>query len=79
MVVKRFVAGVVCPRCGAMDKIRVHTENERQFRECVSCGFQDVLNADGQISELSTRVTPKAKKIDAQTQPLKFYRKPTKK
>ena len=30
--VKRFVAGVVCPRCAAMDSTRMYRDEEREYR-----------------------------------------------
>lgn len=36
---RRFIAGAVCPRCSAMDKIVVDLDSD--CRECVSCGFSE--------------------------------------
>lgn len=44
---KRFIAGAVCPRCGEMDRVRMYRDEEREYRECVNCGFQDSLRLDG--------------------------------
>jgi len=44
---KRFIAGVVCPRCGEMDTVRMYRDEEREYRECVKCGFEDSLRLDG--------------------------------
>ncbi len=53
---KRFIAGAVCPRCSEMDKLVMYVdEQQRQVRECVSCGYQDVMT-DGGPEELTTRV-----------------------
>ena len=54
--VKRFIAGAVCPACSKMDKLRMYTEGDRQHRECVSCGYADVMDQSGNIVELGTRV-----------------------
>lgn len=59
--VKRFIAGAVCPRCAEMDKLQMYeNEQQQQVRECVRCGYQDVMTDQGpkQLSseELSTRV-----------------------
>lgn len=56
--IKRFIAGAVCPACETMDTIRRWVEDGEQHRECVSCGYSDKLNAQGNIvpKELSTRV-----------------------
>lgn len=76
-VIKRFVAGAVCPRCGEMDTIRVYRNEIREYRECVKCGYQDGQNLDGspeQPEELETRVTRKPQKQEGQ--PLRFVPNP---
>jgi uncharacterized metal-binding protein (TIGR02443 family) len=40
---KRFIAGVICPKCSAMDKLQAYSEEGADFRECVSCGFKPAL------------------------------------
>ncbi len=55
-IVKRFVAGAVCPRCSAMDKIKSWTDDSGQHRECVSCGYSDVMNDQMTPQEVDTRV-----------------------
>ncbi|MGH1485550.1 MAG: YheV family putative zinc ribbon protein [Cellvibrionaceae bacterium] len=55
-VKKRFIAGAVCPRCSEMDKLMTYKENEKEFRECVSCGFKDEMRFKQQNRELETRV-----------------------
>lgn len=54
---RRFIAGAVCPRCSAMDKIVVDLDTER--RECVACGFSEERPADKLTGagELPTRVS----------------------
>ncbi|TCK03580.1 YheV family putative zinc ribbon protein [Marinobacterium mangrovicola] len=58
-VVKRFIAGAVCPRCAQMDSVRMYRDEEREYRECVKCGFEDSLRLDGRPDpeELETRVS----------------------
>ncbi|KAA0873793.1 YheV family putative zinc ribbon protein [Nitrincola tapanii] len=84
-VVKRFIAGAVCPRCGKMDCVRMYRDEEREHRECVECGFSDSLRLDGrpEPTELETRVNsekpksiPRLEADEVQVQPLKFYVKP---
>lgn len=53
---RRFMAGAVCPRCSAMDKLVVYNEGGKDFRECVSCGFKDEMNFKPIKRELETRV-----------------------
>ena len=60
-VIKRFVAGAVCPRCAKMDKLMVYQNAQaQQVRECVSCGYQDIMTDQGpaqlEPQEISTRV-----------------------
>tara|TARA_R110002110_G_scaffold205066_7_gene417081 strand:+ start:215426 stop:215695 length:270 start_codon:yes stop_codon:yes gene_type:complete len=56
---RRFIAGAVCPRCGAMDKIVVDLDTDR--RACVSCDFSEerpgVPDTPGPARELPTRAT----------------------
>ncbi len=58
-VKKRFIAGVVCPRCGEMDTVRMYRDDEREHRECVKCGFADSLRLDGRPDpeQIETRVS----------------------
>ncbi|MFT5691425.1 MAG: putative metal-binding protein (TIGR02443 family) [Oceanicoccus sp.] len=60
-VIKRFIAGAVCPRCAEMDKLLMYlNDQDQQVRECVRCNYQDVMTENGpqQISaaEIETRV-----------------------
>lgn len=41
---RRFIAGAVCPRCAAMDKIVVNLDTDQ--RECVACGFSEERPVD---------------------------------
>ncbi|WP_447894814.1 YheV family putative zinc ribbon protein [Vreelandella sp. GE22] len=57
MSVKRFIAGVICPRCAAMDRIRAWEQNGIRYRECVSCDFFEQLPIEDENgAELTTRV-----------------------
>ena len=57
-IIKRFVAGAVCPRCGELDKLRTWRDQAKEYRECVQCQYQDAMRLDGRndIDELTTRV-----------------------
>jgi len=44
---RRFIAGAVCPRCNALDRIVVFEVDGRTHRECVRCGFADTLDRRG--------------------------------
>ncbi len=57
MIARRFIAGAVCPRCAEMDKVVMYDDDLGQrVRECVSCGYRDALDENGQPGELKTRV-----------------------
>ena len=53
---RRFIAGALCPECGAQDKIVMHVGDANRRRECVQCGYVDSLDDAGTDSELPTRV-----------------------
>ena len=36
---KRFIAGVVCPKCGLLDKLVTYSKDYVNCGECVVCGF----------------------------------------
>lgn len=69
---KRFIAGAVCPRCSAMDTVVVYRENEKDFRECVSCGFKDEMRFKPQPKELPTRVTATTENQEQQVDVVKI-------
>ena len=55
-MIKRFIAGAVCPRCSERDKLRAWINAEgTQYRECVRCGFEDAIYAQPP-GEIETRV-----------------------
>jgi uncharacterized protein len=65
-VKRRFMAGAVCPRCSAMDKLVVFNAAGKDFRECVSCGFKEEMNFKPVSRELETRVNQsEQEKMDA--------------
>ena len=82
MIKKRFIAGVVCPKCGEMDKIRMYRDdNDDELRDCVACGFTETYSqhkeakaaAEPLYVELDTRVTPVGKALyDDEEKPLKI-------
>ena len=54
---RRFIAGAVCPRCSAMDKLVLHRDADgQQHRECVACGYTEAMTEQGPAHELPTRV-----------------------
>jgi uncharacterized metal-binding protein (TIGR02443 family) len=57
MIQRRFIAGAVCPRCAEMDKVVMYDNAEgERVRECVSCGYRDALDVNGNPTEIATRV-----------------------
>lgn len=74
--VKRFIAGAVCPRCSAMDRIVMYKEGDQDHRECVECGFKDEMHIKPAVRELGTRVNTPQELKQAETQVLTF--EPTK-
>jgi uncharacterized metal-binding protein (TIGR02443 family) len=56
-VTKRFIAGVICPRCAAMDRVRSWEQHGIRYRDCVSCDFFEQLPIeDESLPEMETRV-----------------------
>lgn len=37
---KQFIAGAVCPQCNAEDRVRWCKSEEREWLECVACGYE---------------------------------------
>ncbi len=68
---RRFIAGAVCPRCGAMDKIVWDMDADR--RECVACDFQEARPQADSVPELKTRVNrASARLVETQAQPVRL-------
>lgn len=55
-VIKRFIAGAVCPKCAEMDRLVSYTSEQGTFKECVACGFIEKQVVQVAPSELDTRV-----------------------
>lgn len=57
----RFIAGAVCPACGAKDTLRaeVSTDSDTQSRECVDCGFTETASSEQSNAQPDTRVEQK--------------------
>ena len=71
---KRFIAGVVCPKCGAADSVRTHIaeagEEDHQVRDCVECGYEESLAGYLESKqELPTRVNQAAKPAVEEVEP----------
>ncbi|TWH76275.1 hypothetical protein LX59_01198 [Azomonas agilis] len=74
VIIKRFIAGAVCPSCNAQDSIKMWTQDSTPHRECVSCGYTDTFNEQGNPvpTEPDTRLSPPPKPIDPNVQTLRF-------
>ena len=69
---KRFIAGVVCPKCYAMDKLQAFSEEGLDYRECVSCGFKDQMRLASSPREIETRVNTTDEEIARQISPIRI-------
>ena len=75
IVIKRFIAGAVCPKCAASDSIKAYRDTEKSLmiRECVDCGFEDALSTVvNQPNELGTRVNVTQSRDDVPSESIKF-------
>lgn len=76
---KRFIAGAHCPTCKAIDKIFTYevagdgegVENKK-FRACVSCDFEEELRFENAPTELGTRVNRSRTEREQETQQVKI-------
>lgn len=53
---KRFIAGAVCPKCAKLDKLVVYNQDDKDWRECVSCDYKEEMLFGKNQRELETRV-----------------------
>lgn len=69
----RFIAGAVCPKCGASDTLKAGYEDGGAImvRECVDCGFVDRISQSVNTpTEVSTRVSPAKSPVDVEPAPV---------
>ena len=59
--IKRFIAGAVCPKCNQMDKTVVFSIGEKNYSECVRCGFKQ--EAMDQKAPKTQKTSSAAKKV----------------
>jgi len=71
-VTKRFIAGAVCPKCAAMDRLVMFKDGDKQYRECVSCGFRDEMRIHYAGRELETRVNKSPEERRQEIKPVKL-------
>ncbi|MDO7653322.1 MAG: YheV family putative metal-binding protein [Porticoccus sp.] len=69
---KRFIAGAVCPRCSEMDKLTIFSEAEKEYRECVSCGFKEQMFLQSEPKEINTRVNKTKEEKELEVQPVRL-------
>lgn len=79
---RRFIAGVVCPKCSEMDRTVMYDNDAgEEVRECISCGFSQTSSEQAtedqqrlqDAEQLATRVTPMGKAVlDDDEKPLKI-------
>ncbi len=50
----------------------MYVEGDKQFRECVSCGFKDEMRLSYPGRELDTRVNRSREEREGQVQPVKI-------
>ena len=67
---KRFIAGAACPKCAALDKVVMYKEDDKDYRECVACGFKDEMRFNSSPRELVTRVNTSEAIKSSETQVL---------
>jgi uncharacterized metal-binding protein (TIGR02443 family) len=53
-----------------MDKLMMYKEDDKDFRECVSCGFHDEMRFKQNTRELETRVNIAEEQAAQETQVL---------
>lgn len=67
---RRFIAGVVCPRCGELDKMVI--DSEADVRECIACGFSE-QRPTAAPAPLKTRVNrPAARRVETPAAPVRI-------
>ena len=70
----RFIAGIVCPKCGSQDSVRIYIPEEgevdEQLRDCITCGHEERIGqAAATRQEMSTRVNHKEPAVVQQVEP----------
>ena len=78
---KRFIAGAVCPRCSAMDRVVILEDPagaEPPRRACVACDFEEAMAPAGPLppGPAGKHDQPKSPAPQTAAQPLKFFPPP---
>lgn len=53
---KRFIAGASCPKCSEQDKVYTYEDEDKKYRACTRCDFNEEMRFEMQKAELETRV-----------------------
>ena len=61
-VKKRFIAGVRCNHCNALDRVVMHSTDDDEWIECVECGKTE--RRPTSIDQLENTVTNSPSKAD---------------
>ena len=40
-ITRRFIAGVKCPKCAALDRVVMLTSGDEEWIECIECGYSE--------------------------------------
>ena len=77
---KRFIAGAVCPRCSAMDRVVILEDPsgaEPPRRACVACDFEEAMAPAGPLPQTPAGKHDQPRPAPPTTaQPLKFFPPP---
>jgi uncharacterized metal-binding protein (TIGR02443 family) len=71
---KRFIAGAVCPKCATMDTVITYSLDDKNWRGCVNCDFNEEMIFTPQVREIETRVNLDEATKAAQTQIIKILK-----
>ena len=61
-VKKRFIAGVRCNHCNALDRVVMHSTDDDEWIECIDCGKTEQRPTS--IDQLKNTVTNSPSKAD---------------
>jgi uncharacterized metal-binding protein (TIGR02443 family) len=78
---KRFIAGAVCPRCSALDRIVVLEDPTGEIpprRACVACDFEEAMAPTGPAAPVLGKHDRPRTPEKTTAQPLKFFPSPGK-
>lgn len=70
MIMRRFIAGAVCPECRAVDRTIVEDDEGGRRRRCVACGHSEGL-VETLALEPATRFAARAN-TDTPAQPVRL-------